>query len=262
MRATSPMPADLASLRPPAVLAHLGHPLRWRLLVALAGGDRGLAELVGLVDAAPGSVAGALSALHRAGLVRHGGPTGVPGEAIYALDLRHLEDCCTEALAILYPREAGDDLPPGPERVGLPQTRVLLLCARDAASGTMAEGILRRMGAGRVAVFRAGVTPTAPHPLAVATLARRGIDIAEQRPTHPALLRGTRFDYAVTLCDCAPDDCLPYVGEAEHLHWPIPDPARTGPEERMAAFGRAADELEWLAGDLVRRVDARRGGVR
>ena len=61
--------------------------------------------------------------------------------------------------------------------------RVLFLCTGNSCRSQMAEGFLRSLGAGRYEAFSAGTKPAeSVHPLAVRTMAERGIDISSQRP--------------------------------------------------------------------------------
>jgi arsenate reductase len=56
---------------------------------------------------------------------------------------------------------------------------------------------------------------------------------------------GQSFDYVITVCDNANQQCPMFPGKAERIHWSIADPAEvTGDEqERLAAFRSARDDL-------------------
>jgi arsenate reductase len=55
---------------------------------------------------------------------------------------------------------------------------------------------------------------------------------------------GGRFDFVITLCDIAREDCPPFQG-ADVIHWSLPDPARSDGSGRQSvqAFRRTAQEL-------------------
>jgi protein-tyrosine-phosphatase len=55
---------------------------------------------------------------------------------------------------------------------------------------------------------------------------------------------GGRFDFVITLCDVAREDCPPFHG-ADVIHWSLPDPAQSHESRRelRQAFKRTAEEL-------------------
>lgn len=123
--------------------------------------------------------------------------------------------------------------------------RVLFVCTHNSARSQMAEALLRARG-GRYQAQSAGSEATRVHPLAIAAMRERGIDISGQRSKTTDEFRGERFDYVVTVCDQAQESC-PFFPDADHrLHWSLPDPAAAegSEEERLAAFRHARDEIE------------------
>ena len=125
------------------------------------------------------------------------------------------------------------------------RTRVLFLCTHNSARSQMAEGILRHLGGDRFAIESAGTQPRSVHPLAIQVMARRGIDLGGHRSKHVDALDHRVFDYAVTVCDDAKENCPFFPGIPQRIHWSIADPSLvTGEEtERIAAFEHAADDL-------------------
>jgi protein-tyrosine-phosphatase len=109
----------------------------------------------------------------------------------------------------------------------------------------MAEGILRHLGGEEVEVHSAGTVATRVHPLAVAAMAEKGMDIDGQRSKHLDEFIGQEFDYVVTVCDNARESCPIFPGAPEKIHWSIADPSVVeGDEEtRLRAFRIASDEL-------------------
>ncbi len=111
----------------------------------------------------------------------------------------------------------------------------------------MGEGLLRHIGGERVESFSAGTKPAERvHPLAVETMAERGIDISHHEPKVLDDFDGQSFDLLITTCDSAKEECPHYSGANERLHWSLPDPAdATGTDEQVrAAFREIADDLE------------------
>jgi arsenate reductase len=109
----------------------------------------------------------------------------------------------------------------------------------------MAEAILRDLGGERFEVASAGTTPGRVHPLAVETMAARGIDVAGHRSKSVDELASREFDYVITVCDAANESCPFFPTAVRRVHWSIADPSAApgGEGERRAAFADAAAEL-------------------
>src|SRR6185295_10450575 len=150
-------------------------------------------------------------------------------------------------------------MPIAPGGSGRP-ARVLFLCTHNSARSQMAEGILRRMADGRVEVESAGTVATRVHPLAIAAMAERGIDIGSQRSKRMDELAGETFDYVVTVCDHANESCPIFPGAPERLHWSLEDPSAVpGDEEvRLHAFRSTAGELTARIRDLLADLEGGR----
>lgn len=123
--------------------------------------------------------------------------------------------------------------------------RILVLCTGNSARSQMAEGLLRReTGAGHQ-VFSAGTKPGSVRPEAIAVMRELGIDISGHRSKSVEEFGGQNFDYVITVCDNARDNCPVFPGGTVRLHWSLEDPAAVeGPEEqRLAAFRGIRDQL-------------------
>jgi len=130
---------------------------------------------------------------------------------------------------------------------------LLFVCTGNSCRSQMAEGFAqRRLGAAAL-VASAGTEPAvAVHPLAIAEMARRGIDISSGYPKRIDLLNAADFELVVTVCDHAKENC-PVVPGAKMLHWSFPDPADAvgTPEEIAAAFRKVADDIERHVNELL-----------
>ncbi len=120
---------------------------------------------------------------------------------------------------------------------------VLLLCTGNSARSIMAEGILRKEGAGRFAAFSAGSHPKgAVNPLAIKVLEFFGypIDGYRSKPWDEFAAPGApRLDFVFTVCDSAAGEACPvWPGQPMTAHWGIEDPAAVEgtPVQREAAF--------------------------
>jgi arsenate reductase len=138
--------------------------------------------------------------------------------------------------------------------------RVIFVCTGNSARSQMAEALLRREGGDAFEVVSAGVDPRGVHPLAVAAMARAGIDISGARSKSVAGFVGQRFDYVITLCDRARTTCPVFPGGGETLHWGIDDPAeaRGTDAERTLVFDRVLTEVAGRIRAFIPHALARR----
>ena len=123
--------------------------------------------------------------------------------------------------------------------------RVLILCTGNSARSQMAEGLLRDMAGDRFEVVSAGVAPSSVRPEAIEVMREIGIDISGHRPKSIDEFTGQQFDYVITVCDNANQECPMFPGKFQRIHWSIDDPAAVSGDEatRLTAFRTARGEL-------------------
>ncbi len=138
------------------------------------------------------------------------------------------------------------------------KTRILFLCTGNRARSQMAEGLARLLASSAVEVASAGTKPNprGVHPVALEILRGRGVDTSGMRPKHIRELQG-EFDYVVTLCDSAAEECPLYPARIARMHWGQPDPDAVGddPEKVRAAFADVQANIE----NLLRAFLAEKG---
>jgi arsenate reductase len=132
--------------------------------------------------------------------------------------------------------------------------KVLILCTGNSARSQMGEGLLRHMAGDGWEVESAGTKPVGLNPLAVESMKEVGIDISMQRSKSVAEFDGKRFDFVITVCDSAAENCPVFPNAPTRIHWSLPDPAAAQGvhEEKLAAFRTVRERLrrhlhEWLA---------------
>ena len=123
--------------------------------------------------------------------------------------------------------------------------RILVLCTGNSARSQMGEGLFRHEGRGACEVASAGTNPSEVRPEAIAVMKEIGIDIAGQRSKSIKEFDGQAFDFVVTVCDSARDNCPVFPARTERIHWSLEDPAaiRGSEAERLAAFRKIRDQL-------------------
>jgi len=142
--------------------------------------------------------------------------------------------------------------------------RVLFLCTGNSARSQMAEGLLRSLGGADFEVYSAGTEPKGLNSLAVEVMHETGIDISRHESKSLDRYLGVSFDYIITVCDRARDNCPTFPGDNQRIHWGYDDPAvATGSrEQQLAVFRRVRNEISerlrlWIAVQR-KRIDALR----
>jgi arsenate reductase len=132
--------------------------------------------------------------------------------------------------------------------------RVLVLCTGNSARSQMGEGLFRAEGTGHFEVFSAGTKPSSVRPEAVAVMKEIGIDISGHRSRSVDEFAGQSFDYVVTVCDNARDNCPVFPAGTERIHWSFEDPAAVEGSEakRLEAFRRTRDLIHEKVKDFYR----------
>jgi|SRR6266700_914674 len=119
--------------------------------------------------------------------------------------------------------------------------KILFLCTHNSCRSQMAEGIVNHFLGDRLQAFSAGTEAAFVHPRAIAVMQEIGIDISRHRSKNLDELEGETFDYVITLCGSAKENCPLFFGGVERIHIGFDDPASvTGSE---AEFRRVRDEI-------------------
>ncbi len=129
-----------------------------------------------------------------------------------------------------------------------PMTRILFLCTGNSCRSQMAEGFARAHKSARFEAYSAGVAPHGLDPKAVEVMAEVGIDITSQKSTHVDQLRHIPFDWVVTVCDHAAEQCPVFPGRGRVIHRAFDDPPKLARnarnrEEGLVCYRRVRDEI-------------------
>ena len=132
--------------------------------------------------------------------------------------------------------------------------RVLILCTGNSARSQMAEGLLRQIGGDSVEAASAGVAPTHVRSEAIEAMKEIGIDISGHRSKSSDEFANQPFDYVITVCDNAQQQCPTFPGTTRRIHWPLEDPALVEGDHhaRLDAFRIARDELRRRLGEFIK----------
>ncbi len=126
------------------------------------------------------------------------------------------------------------------------KTKILFLCVGNSCRSQMAEAFANSLRPDEIEGFSAGVNPSKVNERAIKVMAEAGIDISSHYSKSIADLPGIDFDYVITLCDKAKENCPLFPGKAKIMHRNFNDPtSATGSEEEISAeFRRVRDQIQ------------------
>lgn len=118
----------------------------------------------------------------------------------------------------------------------------------------MAEGFLKSFDP-KLEVNSAGTDPSdRVHPFAIEVMNEKGIDLLDHYPQKVDDFLDDAFDYVITVCGHAKENCPVFLGEVKHhQHIGFDDPAEaTGTEEEIfGEFRRIRDEIQERMGAFL-----------
>jgi len=112
----------------------------------------------------------------------------------------------------------------------------------------MAEGWARHLKSDVLEPYSAGIEKRGMNPHAVKVMAEAGVDISKQYSKTPQDIGPVEFDYVVTVCGHADENCPVFPGTTKVVHVGFEDPPkltkqlREG-EEKLAVYRRVRDEI-------------------
>lgn len=132
-----------------------------------------------------------------------------------------------------------------PKRRRLMVRSILFLCVANSARSQMAEGLARRLFP-ELTIQSAGSRPSRVNPYALEVMAEAGLDLSSHTSKSVQTIDPATVDLVITLC--AEEVCPAFLGKAERLHWPLPDPASDDPsltpDQLRERFRAVRDELQ------------------
>ena len=124
--------------------------------------------------------------------------------------------------------------------------RVLFLCTGNSARSIIGAAMLRKTSGEAFEVYSAGTHPKGINPYTVRVLEAIGVDITGERSKHVSEFGGQSFDYVITVCDAAAEECPVFPGAPQRIHWSFADPAAVegSDDQRLRAFQRTLREMQ------------------
>lgn len=109
--------------------------------------------------------------------------------------------------------------------------KILVLCTGNSCRSQMAHGYLRYFAGDKAEVYSAGLETHGVNQRAVTVMHEDGIDISHHTSNNVAEYSPFHFDFIITVCDHASENCPYFPGQAMRFHHNFPDPARASGTE-------------------------------
>jgi arsenate reductase len=132
---------------------------------------------------------------------------------------------------------------------------ILVLCTGNSCRSQIAEGYLQHFAGDKAQIYSAGVEVHGVNPKAVKIMADDGIDISHHTSNHVDEYMDIPFDYIITVCDNAKENCPYFPSTAQRFHQNFPDPAKAvGTEQEvMEEFKRVRNMIKTYTADFVKQ---------
>ena len=140
--------------------------------------------------------------------------------------------------------------------------KILFLCAHNSCRSQMAEGWAHPLLGDQFESYSAGIDPTRVDPRAVRVMAEAGVDISSRHAKPISEIQDVDFDYVVTVCDQAREQCPYFPARVGTIHAGFEDPPvlagrAKDEQEALAIYRRIRDEIRRFIEELPRVLEAK-----
>ena len=133
--------------------------------------------------------------------------------------------------------------------------KILVLCTGNSCRSQIAEGYLRHFANNKAEIYSAGIETHGVNPQAIETMAEDNIDISKHTSNNIDEYTNIHFDYIITVCDSAKENCPFFPSQAKRFHYNFPDPAKaTGTQEEITQeFRNVRNMIKTYTSDFINR---------
>ena len=136
---------------------------------------------------------------------------------------------------------------------------IMFLCTGNSCRSQMAEGWARKYLGDEFNVYSAGTKKHGMNVRAMQVMKEAGVDISSHYSKTVDELPNVTFDYVVTVCDHAHENC-PYFPGGKIIHVGFQDPPAltkemTDDEEILTVYRRVRDEIEEFIKDMKKTLE-------
>ena len=127
--------------------------------------------------------------------------------------------------------------------------KILFLCTGNSCRSQMAEGWARFIIGEIIEPFSAGIEAHGINPFAVKVMKEAGVDISHQRSKLVEEVMDTKFDYVITLCDHANENCPIFPDKVRRIHRGFKDTGKLAEqaisvEDKLKLYRQVRDEIK------------------
>ena len=125
----------------------------------------------------------------------------------------------------------------------------------------MAEGWARALKSELIEPYSAGIEKHGLNPNAVQVMNEAGVDITTHQSQTVEDLGPIEFDWVVTVCGHADENCPVFVGDAQVVHRGFDDPPKLAleakdDEEALNCYRRVRDEIKMFVETLPQSLNS------
>lgn len=131
--------------------------------------------------------------------------------------------------------------------------KILVLCTGNSCRSQMAEGYLRLYAGDKAEIYSAGIETHGVNPKAIAVMKEDGVDISNHISNNISEYRNKDFDFVITVCDNAKENCPVFPSGAKMFHHNFRDPAKVvgTDEEIMLEFLKVRDMIKTYSKNFI-----------
>ncbi|MCS3871107.1 arsenate reductase [Chryseobacterium ginsenosidimutans] len=124
--------------------------------------------------------------------------------------------------------------------------KILVLCTGNSCRSQIAEGYLRYFAQEKVEIYSAGIETHGVNLKAIETMKEDGVDISHHTSNNVDEYKNINFDFVITVCDNAKENCPYFPTSATVFHHNFQDPAKAvGTDKEInQQFGNVRDEIK------------------
>jgi arsenate reductase len=114
------------------------------------------------------------------------------------------------------------------------KNKILILCTGNSCRSQIAHGFLKIFAGNKAEVYSAGIETHGVNPKAIKTMMEEGIDISHHTSNNIDEYKSVDFDFVMTVCDSAKENCPYFPTTAKVFHHNFSDPAKAqGTEDEI-----------------------------
>ncbi|MCX8481176.1 MAG: arsenate reductase ArsC [Sediminibacterium sp.] len=133
---------------------------------------------------------------------------------------------------------------------------ILILCTGNSCRSQMAHGYLLHFTKNKMAnIYSAGIKAHGVNPNAIKSMKEDGIDISTHTSNKINEYKNVSFDFIITVCDNAKENCPIFPSSAIKIHFNFPDPAKaTGTDDEISnQFNQVRLQIKNFCFDFVEK---------